>query len=282
MQETTLKAPGSIKSEAAFTLIELLVVIAIIAILAAMLLPALARAKEKAQRANCLSNLRQWGVALQLYFNDNNDKIPRDGYDNAGSWPGGNGGPADPNAWFSVLPELVSEKPLSNYTANATANPVINSQLLPFPAGKGKMWECPTAKMSASDLQQVSGGGINGFFSYGMNIDLKRDTAGSLIKYPGMPRLPAIPHASATVFMLDLVFNPTTEVVNGSPQFNSVNPAGRYVSFTSRHNGGGILNFLDGHGQYFKHSYVAPNGIASSPTVQPVLGDIYWWPYRNP
>ena len=100
---------NSFRGLRAFTLIELLVVIAIIAILASLLLPALSRAKQKAQRADCLSNLKELGVAFTLYLSDSTDRFP-DRRDLKSSLPGGyRQGPtwpvtSDPRAgWAAVV-----------------------------------------------------------------------------------------------------------------------------------------------------------------------------------
>ncbi|MCG3181594.1 MAG: hypothetical protein BIFFINMI_03992 [Phycisphaerae bacterium] len=92
------------QSGAAFTLIELLLILAIMALLLAVLMPALGQARAQAESAACQSNLRQWCIALQMYMNEHDDVIPRRGQ-----------GIQElsridrPEDWFNVLPPQVGE-----------------------------------------------------------------------------------------------------------------------------------------------------------------------------
>jgi len=298
----------------AFTLIELLVVIAIIAILAAMLLPALANAKAKAQQTYCLSNTKQWGLAEQMYTGDNRDIPPTDGMGDSGTDNGGTysgtkpfGTCLDPYAWFNALPPYWAGQTLASYYGTGLHFDYVTGQVtsktqnyMPFPGRAGsKMWFCPTAQMSDSDLVNLDAPPSTqsvGYFAYAQSLDLNKiigtasateprgyvpgegNGAVPTFYYPPtmqtypieddtMPKVSELIKPAATVYLFDFEFNPSTDINTfdgGAPQkLNSTIPADRFTGFSSRHSLGGLIVFCDGHASYYKSSYVT-NGMTAA------------------
>jgi prepilin-type N-terminal cleavage/methylation domain-containing protein len=163
------------QTKKAFTLIELLVVIAIIAILAAMLLPALAAAKKKAQKISCVNNLKQVGLAFRIWSGDQNDKYPM-------SVTPGNGGastyvlstasgtPTCPNMVFMVMSnELSTPKvaycPSDSYHTTQPTNFNLSfsggNAVVPTSSGLGQCSYFVNANATDADPQQILTGDMN-------------------------------------------------------------------------------------------------------------------------
>ena len=249
-----MKMKCGLKTGRGFTLIELLVVIAIIAILAAMLLPALAKAKERANRTACLSNLRQWGLSLNMYLDDsaqvfpdfsigNNTPGAAAGYDQdnihwsdlAGFHAGGYGN----SAWFNALPPYVSQNALWQYAANPTN----------FVNGRN-VFNCPSAQFlpaEVSPLNRVA-------FCYGINF---KGTNG-IVPIGTLFKATMVRNASAFVFFSDVRANSGETPFYGANPMNDLGAArGSLNHLSSRHNAGANLTFLDGHSAYYKYAYMA-------------------------
>ncbi len=283
------KNPKANRGQRGFTLIELLVVIAIIAILAAMLLPTLARAREKGQRTLCLSNLKQWGLAQTMYVDDNSayptTKIPN-------STPGAIGGYNEDNptwndlfnfyyqspkqglsAWFNALPPYVGAKPLYWYAIQSGDASGNKTQIDNF-NNNNTIFKCPTAVIDPLLLPPNAPTYDRIFFRYSMNSQ----------GLTGLPVSSSVYNVKANwvqtpskFVLFDEVRTQTKETPfygSAQKQADICKPQAYTTALSSRHNQGSNLGFGDGHAIYYKYTYMCSNVISKA--ADPGRPDISW------
>lgn len=221
-----------------FTLIELLTVISTIAILAALLLPILSKAKVKAQRTTCLSNLRQLGFAWALYRDDNSDYL-------AESYPGAS--PSNPN------PEVWVKGDMTKADEAGNADLIRQGKLYPYNQSAA-IYHC------AADRGVTINGNLTPTVrSYSMNCFMgARDPNGPLIPstasgfVPFYSKYPEIPHPEEAWVLIEedersindgfFVTDPVGQVWFDFPAISS-----------ARHNYSYVLNFADGHSAVWRY-----------------------------
>lgn len=219
-----------------FTLIELLVVIAIIAILAAILFPVFARAREKARQTSCLSNVKEITLAVIMYISDYDQKYPPSSYQLTGSTL-----PCDGKVFWPIMVEPYIKTGMDNSSWSG--------------GGGGSIWRCPSAGTLTSWY-------CGAYADYGMNTYIFND-AEALLQRPAelvMIGEPWIAHTTA----------PTSRegwYVLSSLYEDDPNCSGYYAGCGTRydHNSMSNFGFCDGHAKSASESAMLGGHFALNP-----------------
>lgn len=264
---------NSTRKRHGFTLIELLVVIAIIAILAAMILPALARAKAKGQRTVCLNNLRQIGLFMQFYTDENNDTFPA--HRNQGLVNNADHAPSLTNWWGTTIVTYGNGR----------------SNLFHDPAIQGKRLDNGTTWQWSFDCDLV-GYGYNGYFlghhpyaaesysvagiSFAVGETFKRPAiirpSENLVigdKQPyGNP-----PLWSSSLWWVSSCMDPAVVSRSSFPTYEGVEP--------KRHLGLAVVSFNDGHSEARKSTTINPPANPADGAPQSLINSHLWDPRQR-
>lgn len=263
----------------AFTLIELLVVIAIIAVLAAILLPALAAAKQRALTIKCLGNMRQWGLAFTMYSADNREIVPEEGNSVNTIADTGSARTADnlDYAWYNCVAPTISQPKLITLYGGYShpLNP-------PLP-GTPSIYSCPACANPETSLGYGNPPNINkAFFMYAENGRICVNFGTIAAGQGQQTRLTMVIKPSQTVFVAE---NDPNSTLGGLPTAAESVTTAYYACARHQHNVLGNFSMVDGSAISMKTNdfretqTVADGGAADNGELEwSTPRKIYWYP----